>query len=200
MLDDGRLLSIDKVLPVGEISRLEFDSIVGTYMNESAGLEFMKERRAVARGDIPVEHFEYSARIDMFNLMHTVVVNEMAEGRCSGIMTSHGLLTLAGWRTSWIDKTKPTPFQHSMIALYLTRAWEKLGRVDEAKLLFDAAYYAVKAYRDELRKIGELRSWVHTGMPPSDVNMVVSLSRRGMTTLRYWKEEFEGTVLQKREQ
>ena len=164
LVDNKTLISYEDFLDTKLIDRLNFDRIVGNHVNAKAGKDYLISKRENAKPDMSLDYSTYSIQIDILNLQHNVYVNEILDKDKFCLLTSHGGYTLKGWETAYKSHDRIKPFEHSTIALILTKTMKDVGGAKPLIELLDEATYACKRYLDQLKKIKPIYDWLDSSV------------------------------------
>ena len=109
--------------------------------------------------DVDSDCSDISAETDIYNLMNNIFVNEkiLADDGKFVIMTSHGLFTLHSWKLSTKKTTPFKQFEHSIVALLLTKTYRMVNNDNKIyEDLLDEISFLCNRYLGDLERYPEI--------------------------------------------
>jgi hypothetical protein len=197
LISDKTLVSYTDLIDINSINRFEFDRVIGRNMNQQAGMDYLIQKRQCAKPDMTIDHSTYSIIIDMLNLQHNVYLNEMLnkdkDKFC--ILTAHGVFTLKSWEKAYMGQDKIKPFEHSTIALILTKTMKTIGGVKPLIEFLDEVSFVCNRYINELKKYKPIYEWeLDKRVRPENPNEKIPLRDTTESMRIYYNDQFQSLL------
>jgi hypothetical protein len=192
LCDKKMIISFHDLMKISDTDMLSYNSIVGSKMNYQAGYNYLQTTREQSRSGIPREYADYSIIIDMLNLQNNIYLNDYLNKNDGhfAIMTTHGAYTLHSWRISYMGDRNAAPFNHSNIALILTKTLKNCGDINTLNDFLDEAIEVCNRQLTSLKKYKEIFDYFELQKTDIDLNTNIVLDEETIVNRMYWHQHF----------
>jgi len=195
LLNNKKIITYDSIIKTSNIDRIEYDRIVGKYIDFDKGKSYLVSKKNEMRSGVNDTFSDISAESDLFNLMDNVFVNEqlLKTDDKFVIMTSHGLFTLHSWKISMKAKTQFKQSEHSLVALLLTKTLKNIGDLHNFEKFIEELIFLCDRYIGDLERYPQIYSYFHEEKK-YQANDKINMNDSTMTKISYWQDEIDSNI------